>query len=67
MIVESINNETVIRVPNTIKFNFIQDFIDYLSAKSIISKSMATDDEIDSLAEQAQSDWWEKNKSKFLK
>jgi hypothetical protein len=67
MIVESTNNETVIRVPNTVPFNFIQDFIDYLSTKSIISKSEADDDEINRLAEQAQSDWWEKNKSKFLK
>lgn len=67
MVVESINNETVIRVPNSIKLDFIQDFIDYLSVKSIISKSQATDEEIDNLAEQAQSDWWEKNKSKFLK
>jgi hypothetical protein len=67
MVVESINNETVIRVPSSIKFDFIQDFIDYLSVKSIISKSQANDEEIDILAEQAQSDWWEKNKSKFLR
>jgi len=67
MIVESINNETVIRVPSSIKFNFIQDFIDYLNAKSIISNSKASDQEIDELAEQAQEEWWNKNKAKFLK
>ena len=67
MKVEIINNETVISVPNTVNFNFIQDFIDYLSTKSIISKSEASDEEIDRLAEQAQTDWWEQNKSKFLK
>ena len=67
MKVETINNETIIRVPNSVKFNFIQEFIDYLSTKSIVSKSKATDEEIDLLAEQAQSDWWNQNKAKFLK
>ena len=67
MKVEIINNETVISVPNTVSFNFIQDFIDYLSTKSIISKSEASDEEIDRLADEAQAKWWEQNKSKFLK
>ncbi len=67
MIVESINNETVIRVPNSIGFDFIQDFIDYLSAKSILSKSKAREDEIEQLAEEAQEQWWKAHKSKFLK
>jgi len=67
MKVETINNETIIRVPNSVKFNFIQEFIDYLSTKSIVSKSKATDEEIDLLAEQAQADWWNQNKAKFLK
>ena len=67
MKVETINNETIISVPNTINFDFIQDFIDYLSTKSILSKSQADDDEIDLLAEQAQADWWNQNKSNFLK
>jgi hypothetical protein len=67
MTVESINNETVIRVPSSIKFDFIQDFIDYLNAKSIISKSQANEKEIDDLAEEAQEQWWNNNKSRFLK
>jgi len=67
MKVETINNETIIRVPNSVKFNFIQEFIDYLSTKSIVSKSKAKDEEIDLLAEQAQTDWWNQNKAKFLK
>ena len=67
MTVEFINNETVIRVPGSIKFDFIQDFIDYLNTKSIISKSQASDKEIDDLAEEAQEQWWNNNKSRFLK
>lgn len=67
MIVEFINNETVIRVPGSIKFDFIQDFIDYINAKSIISNSKASDQEIDKLAEEAQEEWWKNNKAKFLR
>ncbi len=67
MLVESIINETVIRVPNSINFEYIQDFIDYLSIKSIVSKSKASDVEIELIAEEAHADWWMKNKSNFLK
>jgi len=67
MTVEFINNETVIRVPSSIKFDFIQDFIDYINAKSIISNSKASDQEIDKLAEEAQEEWWKNNKAKFLR
>ena len=67
MTVESINNETLIRIPNSINYNFIQDFLYYLSVKSIIPKSKATDEEIDQLTEEVQEEWWQENKSRFLK
>jgi len=67
MTVESINNETVIRVPNSVSINLVQDFIDYLSVKSILSKSEAIDVAIDELAEEAQQIWWEENKARFIK
>ncbi len=67
MLIQNINNETIIRVPSSVNFVYIQDFIDYLSVKTILSKSQATDEQIDKIAEDAQSEWWKKNKSKFLK
>ena len=62
-----INNETIIRFPNSVNFAFLQDFIDYINVKTILSKSKANDTEIDDLAESAQEDWWKNNKSKFIK
>jgi hypothetical protein len=67
MLIQNINNETIIRVPNSVNFAYMQDFIDYLSVKTILSKSQATDEQIDKIAEDAQAQWWKKNKSKFLK
>jgi hypothetical protein len=66
MIVQNVNNETVIRIPNSVKFNYLQNMIDYLSVKSILAKSEARDQEIDQIAEDAQEDWWTKNKRQFL-
>ena len=67
MTVESINNETVIRIPNSINYNFMQYALYYLSVQSIISKSKATDEEIDKLTEEVQEEWWQEIKSRFLK
>ena len=66
MTIQSIENETIIRIPNSVNYSFLQDFIDYLQVKSILSNSQATDNEIDSISEKAQTDWWEINKNKFL-
>jgi hypothetical protein len=38
MLIQNINNETIIRVPNAVNFVYMQDFIDYLSVKTILSK-----------------------------
>ena len=66
MTIQSIENETIIRIPNSVNYSFLQDFIDYLQVKSILSNSQATDNEIDGISEKAQTDWWEINKNKFL-
>ncbi len=67
MIVETKNNNTIITIQNSISFTYLQDFLDYITVKSIVSKSKATEQEIVDLAEKAQEDWWNKNKSKFIK
>jgi len=67
MTVQTINNETIIRIPSSVNFAYLQDFLDYLNVKIILSKSQATDIEIDKIAEDAQTEWWKNNKSKFIK
>jgi len=67
MTVQTINNKTIIRIPSSVSFAYLQDFLDYLNVKIILSKSQATDIEIDKIAEDAQTEWWKNNKSKFIK
>jgi hypothetical protein len=67
MIVQTKNNETIIRIPNSIDFAYLQDFIDYIAVKSILSKSKATDKQVTDIAEKAQANWWKKNKNKLIK
>ena len=67
MIVQTKNKETIIKVPNSIDFTYLQDFLDYLTVKSIVSKSKATDKQVTDIAEKAQSNWWKKNKGKLVK
>ena len=67
MTIEVINNETVIRIPASIKFAYLQQFIDYITVKSLISKSEATEEEIFALTEEIQTKWWRENKHRFIK
>ncbi len=67
MLIQTINNETIITVPSSVNFSYLQDFIDYLNVKSIVSNSQATEEEIDQIAEDAQENWWKNNKNKFVK
>ena len=67
MRIQSNSNETIIRLSNAVDFTYLQDFIDYLTVKSIVSKSKATDKQIATIAEKAQAAWWKKNKRKFIK
>ena len=67
MLIQTINNETIITVPSSVNFSYLQDFIDYLNVKSIVSNSQATEEEIDQIAEEAQENWWKNNKNKFVK
>ena len=58
MTIQTVNNETLIRIPSTVNFAYLQDFINYLSVKTIISKSQAQDSDITAFAEEAQENWW---------
>lgn len=62
------NNEYIISIPdNILSLNEIQEFIDFLRFRSITSKSKATSEDIDIIANEIDESWWEKNKRKFVK
>ena len=67
MKVERSSKEIVIRLSPKTDISGLQKILDYLKFKEIASKSKATQDQIDELARESKSRWWEKNKRRFDK
>lgn len=66
MIIESKDNEIIIRISPNVNLEDIQKSLDFIRYKEIISKSKATQSDVDSLAKEINKDWWSKNKSKYI-
>lgn len=67
MQIERINNEILIRLSANTDTTGLQRLLDFLRLKEITSKSTATEDEIDNLSADSKTDWWTKNKGRFIK
>ena len=63
MVVERIDNEVVIRLPAFMNAESMQQMIDLISLKEIAARSVATQEEIDILAKEANKGWWSKNRN----
>ncbi|MCK4662286.1 MAG: hypothetical protein KAT68_05435 [Bacteroidales bacterium] len=62
------NNEIKFSIPEDIfEINEIQNFIDFIRFREITSKSKATQEDADKLAEEINQSWWDKNKHRFEK
>ena len=60
------NNEIKISIPaNLFEMDEIQKFLDYIRIREITSKSNATQEDADKLANEINQSWWDKNKYKF--
>lgn len=66
MQIERVNNEILIRLSADTDTTGLQRLLDFIKIKEIASNSLASQKQIDKLAEQSKNDWWEKNKSKFI-
>ncbi|NCQ11214.1 MAG: hypothetical protein COW67_00565 [Flavobacteriales bacterium CG18_big_fil_WC_8_21_14_2_50_32_9] len=67
MRIERTNNEILIRLSAQTNLVGLQRIIDYIKFIEIASKSNATENQINELATDSKSTWWDKNKSKFIK
>ena len=67
MIIERTDKEILIRIPNSIDIEGAQRIIDYIRYLEITSKSKATQEDVDKLANEVNREWWEKNRDTFLK
>jgi len=61
MVVERVKNEIVIRLPSFMNVEAMQRILDLISLKEATARSVATQEDIDLLAEEANSGWWSKN------
>ncbi len=67
MTVETINNETLIRIPSAVDFRIIQSVIDYLRIVEISTQNQGTEELAMQLAQEVDSNWWTNNKQRFIK
>jgi len=68
MLVENAdNNKITITVSSSVDKFGLQRIIDYLKYLEATSKSKAKQSDIDKLADDVNSSWWEANKSRFIK
>ncbi|MGZ3756308.1 MAG: hypothetical protein ACXVAY_17710 [Mucilaginibacter sp.] len=66
MIIENKADEIIIRISPNVNLEEIQKSLDFIRYKEILSKSKATQSDVDTLAKETNSNWWTKNKSKYL-
>ncbi len=68
MSIEQTTDAIVVRLPLNVKLDIeeVQRFLNYLRYKELVSKSKATQDQIDELAKSVNAGWWAKNKNRFL-
>lgn len=67
MIIERTDKEILIRIPNSVDIEGAQRIIDYVRYQEVTSKSKAAQEDVDTIADEINRDWWEKNKDTFLK
>jgi len=57
MIIESKDNEIIIRISSNVNLEDIQKSLDYIRYKEILSKSTATESDIEKLSNEINEDW----------
>ncbi len=66
MIIESKDDEIIIRISPDVNLEDIQKSLDFIRYKEILSKSIGTQEDADALAKKINTDWWNENKSKYI-
>ena len=61
------NNQLTITISSSVDKFGLQRVIDYLKYLEATAKSNVKQSDIDKLADEVNTEWWEKNKSRFIK
>jgi len=65
MIIERTKKEVIFRIPAKTSVDELQDIADYIRYKEIVSKSKATQKQVDSLVEKVKKGRWSKTRLKL--
>jgi hypothetical protein len=67
MVLERTDTEIVIRLPKGIDWGDLESILKYIRYREIVSKSEATQEDIDQIATEMNTSWWAENQHRFLK
>lgn len=65
MTIEKSEKEIIIRIAADVSIDGLQEIVDYLKYKELLTKSQASDGDIDKLADEVTQAWWDANKQRF--
>lgn len=66
MTIQRLDNQIIITLPASIDLEDVQRLINFLLYKEATKDSKAKQEEVDKLAREANKQWWEENKHRFL-
>jgi len=67
MLVERTDKEIIIRLPASVKFEDLQDFLSYSRYRELTSKFKVKQSEVNRLASEVNRSWWEANRDRLIK
>ncbi len=63
--IEKTDKAIVIKLPLDTKMSDLKWILNYFEYVDLVGKSKATQEQIDALAKEVKSGWWERNKQRF--
>ncbi|MEO6685483.1 MAG: hypothetical protein ABIN24_05940 [Dyadobacter sp.] len=67
MIIERQNQDIIIKTNGSINMTAVQKVIDYINVLEIVSENGGTEEQASELAREANKNWWNQNRSRFIK
>lgn len=68
MLIEQTNNgQFIIKISSSVDSFGLQRVIDYMKYLEATSKSKATQEDVNKLADEVNASWWSKNSKRFIK
>jgi len=66
MTIERTKEEVIIRVSGSMDADNLQRIIDFIRYRELVAQSQATQEGIDALAIEVNTNWWKQNRSRFI-